>query len=124
MIGTLELSEHIRVDHIRMTELRVRLGACGAGDLVARSKKELAVQLALIHTAHQGGHLRQMQFASEKVQTVSDHIGMITLAGVAASVCQLSHGLDGAALSAATARLLRIGEQSLVAVLGAQDMSV
>lgn len=49
---------------------------------------------------------------------------MTTLARVARDVAELCQADDSAALSAAMARLTRVGERSLIAVWDLQDMSL
>ena len=124
MTKALSITEEAHVDRGRLTELKIRLGDLGAENLVFRTMEELAVQLAKVHTALCRGHLFEVQAAAGKIATKSDHIGLITLANVANDVHNLAATDNAAALSACAARLSRVGEESLVAVWCAENLSM
>jgi len=60
----------------------------------------------------------------KNIVAIAQQIGMTTLARVGRDVISLIPGFDSAAYCAALARLVRIGEGSLVAVWDLQNMSV
>lgn len=124
MLGILANVEEVQINHLRMFELRDRLGTDGAVDLMCLAMENLAIQLAGLHTSLRQGHLSAVHVSAVKIQTVAGHIGLVTLANVAGDVSDLATGNDGTALMAAAARLTRIGEQSLVAVWNTEDLSI
>jgi len=120
----LSITEDAQVDRNRLTELKIRLGDVGAENLMYRTMEELAVHLAKVHTALNRGHLYEVQAAAGKIATKSDHVGLTTLGIVAKDVHDLAATDNAAALSACAARLSRVGEGSLIAVWGAEDLSM
>ena len=86
--------------------------------------EELAVRLAKVDSCFKKGQLEEMQRAARSMIAISDQIGMQTFAAVATDVSQLALSADSAALAACVDRLMRIGENSLLAVWDLQGASL
>lgn len=120
----LRLDETVRLDRGQIEVLYVQLGPAGADNLVAHAMEELAVELARLEKRHRAGRIEDVRNSARLVIAIAQQIGMTSLARVARDVLSLASGRDSAGYAAAVARLLRIGERSLVAVWDLQDMSV
>ena len=115
VIKTLAVNDHIQSDHYRLVELQLRFGQSRADAKLAEIRAELAVQLAKVHVFLARGDLAGVQGGATKILGLATHVGLETLALVAADVVNVSGGQDGTALSAVAARLFRVGEHALIA---------
>lgn len=115
--------EKVCLDNIRLQELHDRLGSIGAENTIDRAMEELAVRLAKIVRLYDAGKFVDVRGVARGIVTISDQVGMLVLANVARDVADLTMGDDSTALAATMARLLRIGEKSLMAVWAMQDLS-
>lgn len=120
----LRLDETVRLDRDQLEVLYVQLGPAGADNLVAHAMEELAVELARLERRHKASRIGDVLNSARLLIAIAQQIGMTSLARVARDVLSLANGSDSAGYAAAVARLLRIGERSLVAVWDLQDMSV
>lgn len=124
MITKLRPDEPVRLDRDRLEHLYTQLGHSGAEGVVARAMEELAARLSRVEKLFKRGELGEMQRASRSMIAISEQIGMVTFARVAKDVSTLSGSENSAALAATVARLIRIGEGSLMAVWDLQDASI
>lgn len=106
----------VRVDREKLDQLYGQLGHSGAEGVVTRAMEELAVRLAKVESSYKKGQLEDMQRAARSMVAISEQIGMVTFAQVASDVNNLAAEPDDAALAACVERLMRIGENSLLAV--------
>jgi hypothetical protein len=120
----LRLDEIIRLDRDQLEVLYAQLGPAGADNLVAHAMEELAVELARLEKRHKAGQIEEVRKGARSLIAIAQQTGMTSLARVARDVLDLTGSNDSAAYAAATARLLRIGERSLVAVWDLQDISI
>ena len=123
-ITTLSFEETVRLNSDRLAELYVQLGEAGAQDVVCRAMEELAVRLANINEAYTAYKTSELRKGAKGMIGIAEQIGMQRLADVARAVCICADENDPIALGATIARLLRIGDSSLVAVWDLQDLSV
>jgi hypothetical protein len=114
----------VRVDKERLEQLYAQLGTSSADGVVSRAMEELAVRLAKVESSYKKGQFKELQRASRSMIAISEQIGMETFASVASDVNTLAEMDDGTALAATVERLLRIGENSLLAVWDLQGASV
>lgn len=114
----------VHVNKERLDQLYAQLGATGADGVVSRAMEELAVRLAKVESCYKKGQLEEMQKAARSMIAISEQIGMETFASVATDVNKLATLDDGTALAATVDRLMRIGENSLLAVWDLQGASV
>jgi hypothetical protein len=116
--------ETVEVDRERLDHLYLKLGRAGADSVVARAMEELAVRLGKVDSCYREGELDEVSRAARSMIAISEQIGMVTFALVASSVQALVARDDGAALAAAIERLIRTGENSLLAVWELQGASL
>lgn len=114
----------VNVDREKLDQLYGQLGHSGADGVIARAMEELAVRLAKVESSYKKGELEDMQRAARSMVAISEQIGMVTFAQVADDVNRLANDEDGTALAACVERLMRIGENSLLAVWDIQGASV
>ncbi len=127
MIHELRHSEPVRLDKVRLAEIVARLGPRGADDMVSRAMEELAVQLARVHKNYGRARMGDVVEAAAVVARIAAHVGMPGLSRVARDVGWLARPArsrnNDVALAATVARLVRIGEDSLMQVWDLQDLS-
>ena len=124
VVAKLRLEGDVHLDRERLDQLYAQLGPTGAEGVVNRAMEELAVRLAKVESCHRKGQLEELQRAARSMIAISEQIGMVTFAQVAASVSALAVTDDGTALAATVERLMRIGENSLLAVWDLQGASI
>lgn len=116
--------EPVRLDQDQLEMLVLQMGPQGADQMVSHAMEELAVLLARAERHHREGAVDRLREAVRALVAIAQKVGMTTLARVGRDVLYLAAGRDSAAYCAVLARLLRIGESSLVAVWDLQDMRV
>ncbi|WP_244906076.1 hypothetical protein [Celeribacter ethanolicus] len=114
----------VEVDRDRLDQLYSQLGTSGADGVVSRAMEELAVRLAKVDSSYRKGQFAEMQRAARSMIAISEQIGMVTFARVAGDVNALALTDDSTALAACVERLMRIGENSLLAVWDLQGASL
>lgn len=114
----------VQVDRDRLDQLYGQLGESGADGVVSRAMEELAVRLAKVDSSYRKRQLDDLQRAARSMIAISEQIGMVTFSQVASDVTELSLSDDGTALAACVQRLMRIGENSLLAVWDLQGASL
>ncbi|WP_238379759.1 hypothetical protein [Celeribacter ethanolicus] len=114
----------VEVDRDRLDQLYSQLGTSGADGVVSRAMEELAVRLAKVDSSYRKGQFAEMQRAARSMIAISEQIGMVTFARVAGDVKALALTDDSTALAACVERLMRIGENSLLAVWDLQGASL
>ncbi len=114
----------VLVNRDQLDKLYAQLGVSGADGVVTRAMEELAVRLAKIERSYKKGAFGEVQKAARSMIAIADQIGMVSFAEVAKDVSQLAGTTDSTALAACVDRLLRIGENSLLAVWDHQGASL
>lgn len=114
----------VNVERERLDQLYAQLGASGADGVITRAMEELAVRLAKVESCYKKGQLTDMKRAAKSMVAISEQIGMTTFAVAAASVNELADSDDSTALAATVDRLMRTGENSLLAVWDLQGASL
>lgn len=120
----LRIEEQVQLDRDQLEVLFLQMGAAGADQMVAQSMEKMAVLLAQVERKHRHGELDDVKDSVKGLVNIAQQVGMTTLARVGRDVLSLIPGYDSAAYGAALARLVRIGESSLVAVWDLQDMQI
>lgn len=119
----LNLSEAVFVDTDLLTGLYSNYDETLADSLVCDTLENLAILLARIERQRRSGDLNAVIDTAKTLHGLAMQIGMPQLSTVATSVaaCALRGDLPG--LGATTARLSRVGDASLSAIWGPQDLS-
>nr|WP_319248939.1 hypothetical protein [uncultured Celeribacter sp.] len=117
-------SETVELDHALLENLYQELGTKAADSVVLRAMEELAVRLSKIDRNFKAGQIEDVRHAARSMVAVAEQIGMVTFARVANDVTGLAARHDDAGLAAAVERLMRIGENSLLAVWDLQGVSL
>ncbi|AEI96169.1 MULTISPECIES: hypothetical protein [Roseobacter] len=120
----IRLNEKVHVCQDRLSALYAQLGEAGAEDVVCRAMEELALRLSHCSRLHAAGEANDLRKCARSLIAISEQIGMLVLARVAADVIEALDGNDGPAVAATLGRLLRIGEQSLSAIWDLQDITI
>lgn len=123
-VATIRFSDPVRVDTTCLNRICDDLGHQAGEAAICAAMEDVAV---LIRTASDGwgrGDLQIVQPTARQVSGIATRLGLVTLARTAAGVADLCDKFDGTAMAAAVARMVRLGEQSLIAVWEAQDVSL
>lgn len=117
-VSWIRIEEGVRVDPDRVLRLAAQLGRIDAVHLIAATSQDLAEHFARIELAMRRRQPEQVGWAAVEVERLADQVGMIGLARVARDLQQCCRRDDRAAQEAVAARLMRIGERSLSAMVG------
>lgn len=115
--------EPVRLDRGRLGALYASVGEVAAEEIICRAMEELALRLALIERAYAAGELAPLAKGARGLVAIADQVGMGLLARVAADVAVCAARVDGPALGAVLARLMRISDRSLTEVWDSADLS-
>ncbi|MCB2136942.1 MAG: hypothetical protein KDE08_13510 [Rhodobacteraceae bacterium] len=122
--AVLEHSERVRINPDRLAALCAELGEAGAELVVLRSIEDISARLLDVQRLAQVSNTAAIIATASCLAEIADDIGMSSLARVAGDVARSGRAGDGTALSATIARLLRIGDRSLMTVWDLQDITV
>ncbi len=123
-IARLVQAEPVVIDRDRLAILVRDLGEAGAERVVDRALEEVSRRLLTVETGWAEGDCRRVSRAAHSLIAIADQVGMHLLAHVACDVAALARSGDGPALAATVARLERVGEWSMLAMWGAEDIRV
>lgn len=123
-ITQIRLVERVDIDHDRLGALYAEMGNVGAENVVCRAMEELALRMSHCDRLHRSGEMEHLRKSARSLIAISDQIGMVLLANVARDVMTCIDKSDIVALAATLARLMRIGEGSLVAIWDLQDITI
>ena len=121
-IATLSQAEQVVIDRERLILLLRELGEAGAQRVVDRALDEISRRLLTVETGWAEGDCRRVSRAAQSLIAIADQVGMHLLAHVACDVAALAKSADAPALAATVARLQRVGEGSMLAMWGAEDV--
>ncbi len=116
--------EPVRLDRDQLEILVMQMGPVGADHLVSHAMEELAVLLARMERQFRAGALEELRPGAKALVAIAQQVGMTALARVGRDLLGLIDSRDSAAFAAVAARLVRIGERSLLAVWDLQDIRV
>ncbi len=123
-LGRLRHCETARLDRERLETLIIELGEPGAERLVGRALDTIAVRLNRCERAWRTGDTDRLVTSADDLATCAERIGLVTLERVARDVISSADCGDGPALGATLARLVRIGESSLMSAWDLGDLSL
>lgn len=108
--------EAVRVDDQGLHRFLAGRGDPEASRALARTLDEMAVRLSRIENAYDAGAIERVEKGARGLAALADQTGFRTLRAAAIAVAELSRSRDSTALAACVARLIRVGEMSLVTV--------
>lgn len=123
-IASLSQAERVTIDRDRLYLLVRDLGEAGAERVIDRALEELSCRLLAVETGWAEGDFPRVARAAQSLIAIADQVGMHLLSHVACDVASLAGQTDAPALAATVARLQRVGERSILAMWGAEDISV
>ena len=121
-ITTLRQTEPVVIDRGRLIILMRDLGEAGAARVVDRALEEISSRMLKVATGWADGDFRRVSRAAQSLIAIADQVGMHLLAHVSCDVAALAKSGDAPALAAAVARLQRVGEGSILAMWGAENV--
>ncbi|MEM0948288.1 MAG: hypothetical protein AAGK37_12835 [Pseudomonadota bacterium] len=113
-ISRLHYAEPAQVDRLRLEELVYDHGPQGAERLMGRTLEDLAVRLNQAERAWRKGHSAALQRDANSLADLAYGVGLVGLCQVANAVAEIAVTDDSAALGATVARMMRVGEASLM----------
>lgn len=117
-VSWIRIEEGVRVDPDRVLRLAARLGRVDAAHLIAATSQDLAEHFARIELLVRRRQPEQVAWTALEVERLAEQVGMIGLARVARDLQDCCGRDDPPAQAAVAARLMRIGERSLSAMVG------
>lgn len=117
-------SESVRLDPERLELLYRQLGEAAAEDVVCRAAEELGHRLSHCERHWRDRRWHELRKSARSLVAIADQIGMPKLSRVAADVTAALDREDPVAVAATLARMLRVGERSLMAVWDLPDPSL
>lgn len=117
----LEIDEPVRLDTEALASLYVDHGEAGAESLLCDALEELAFGLARVEKQRLAGNYSGVAKTARSLEEVARVVGLAALADVATDVRACAARAEPASLAATTARLNRIGNNSLSAIWDPHD---
>lgn len=123
-ISFLKQLDVVTLDPDRLDELHIQLGPMGAETVITRAMDELGQRFFRLRELGPEGDPDEIYRVSRNLAAISDQIGLITLSRVARDVADCALLRDRVAFGATHARLYRIADGSLNAVLDMSGQSI
>lgn len=120
-IASLAVEETVSIDLHRVEQIVTELGEDAAAQVIGAALEQLALCLTHTVTAADRGELAGVVSHADRLSRLAWQVGLVTLAGVAVDVGSCAERRDAGALAATTARLRRIGNQSLTRIWDRPD---
>lgn len=108
--------ERARFDRAKLEELVLMIGEPAAEDLFGRAMEQIAVSVNRIEGAARNGDRAALVASANAIRVLAEELGLSTLVSAADAVLVTAERGDPVALGATTARLIRVGEGSLLCV--------
>lgn len=106
--------EPARLDRFRLEEILAEFGEMGAERMVGRSLDTIAIRLNRCERAWRAGEMKEVRAAADDLLSHALQIGLISLERAALNVVDAVKSGDTVAIGATVARMVRIGEASLM----------
>ncbi len=116
--------EPARMDRDRLLKLFADHGQPGAERLIGRTLEDLAVRLNRVERSWKDSDQVRLCHGARELSEVAMHIGLVSLARAALAASRAATAGDHAAMGATVARMMRLGEASLMSVWDLRDLSV
>lgn len=122
-IAQLQPLDTAHVDPEILAGLHSRLGQVGAEQALTSAVEQSLARVAAIRTALEVGNTEGARQLAVSLAELAERSGMTTYARVAHDVAACAAGSCDVALAATFARLERIGDKSMLALWGLEDIS-
>lgn len=116
--------EKVFVDNMVLSDLAKKLGEVGADQSVTHALEQSLASLCSMQKAMALGKTQDLIAVADHLVEVAQNVGMTTYAKVARDVRDCALAENHVALASTMARLHRIGDRSILAVWGLEDLSV
>lgn len=116
--------EPVRLDRGRLDDLVTEHGLQAAERLMGRALEDVAVMLNGIERATRNGDAGRLVATTREIALLADQVGLLTLSRVASDLLKARAQGDAAAFEAILARLIRIGEASLMSAWDIRDIKL
>ncbi|MDQ2094125.1 hypothetical protein [Rhodalgimonas zhirmunskyi] len=117
-------NEAAGLDSEKLEALYRQLGDSSAEDVVCRAMEELALRLSQVERYFRANEIDEMRKGARSIAAIAEQIGMAALSRVAQQLHQCASTNDTVAQAAVLARLIRVGERSLMEIWELQDLSI
>jgi hypothetical protein len=114
-VTVLRPNDCVRLDAGPVAAIHRDMGSAAAEQLVVRAMAEVALIMAGLVEQVQSHDLAGVPRQLRRLQRMAEHLGMVSLALVAAELRQCHDRGDATAFAAVWARLVRVAERSLTA---------
>lgn len=115
-IARLSVEERVTIDRRRLEGIVAELGESTAAEVIGAALEQMALALNRTLAAVGQHDLAGVARDADLLSRLAWQMGLVTLAGVAIDVGRCAEHRDLAALVATSARLMRIGNQSLTCI--------
>ncbi|MTH65337.1 hypothetical protein [Paracoccus shanxieyensis] len=115
-IARLAVAESVAIDMHRLEQIVTELGETTAVHVIGAALEQLALALNRTTEAAEKVALADVTLHADHLSRLAWQVGLVTLAGVAIDVGSCAERRDHTALAATSARLARIGNQSLTQI--------
>ncbi len=116
--------EPARMDRDRLLKLFSDHGQPRAERMIGRMLEDLAVRLNRAERSWQAGDQAHLSRGARELSDVAMNVGLVSLANAALATSRAAAAGDYAAMGATVARMMRLGEASLMSVWDLRDQSV
>lgn len=116
--------EPVRVDRDRLETLVADYGPQGAERLIGRTLEDIAVRLNRADRAWRNDDHVSLCAGARELSDVASRVGLDGLSRTAGNVSQVAMTGDQAALASTVARMMRIGEASLMSAWDVDDLTL
>lgn len=123
-VSPLLIQEAAYLDHDRINDLCNQMGSKQAEDIFCRAIEDLAERLSRVTVAVNQGKFATVVKHAKGLSAGAEQVGMVSLSAVAMDVAICAQAMNQVALAATIARLVRVGDQSLMLMWDTQDLSV
>ncbi len=112
------------MDRDRLEALVLEHGQQGAERFMGRTLEDLAVRLNRAERHFQRGEFSRLSGSADGIAALARDVGLTGLARAATAVSDVADRYEPAALAATSARMMRVGEASLMSAWDLEDRSV
>jgi hypothetical protein len=120
-----EIASHepAALDTARLNVLRQSLGDQRCREVIEEVVFHVADRLALLSQAIEADDWMEIERLATRMASLSEQVGLADFARVSRDLCAVISAMDPVAMAAVSARLIRLGEDSLYSVMRYAEQS-